>query len=155
MGGHAVAAWVARVDRAAVRNTQDVDLLVRRSDFEDVKIALTAVGFEYHQIAGVDCFIDGKDGSSRDAVHLIFANEKVRQNHPSPAADVSEVVSAGEFSVLSLNALVQMKLNSFRDKDRTHLRDLIDVGLVDATWLHQLQTEHRERLAQLLDDPDG
>jgi len=31
-GGNAVAAWVARVDRAAVRNTQDVDLLVRRSD---------------------------------------------------------------------------------------------------------------------------
>jgi hypothetical protein len=31
-GGNAVAAWVARVDRAAVRNTQDVDLLVRRKD---------------------------------------------------------------------------------------------------------------------------
>jgi len=27
-GGNAVAAWVARVDRAAVRNTQDVDILV-------------------------------------------------------------------------------------------------------------------------------
>ena len=26
-GGNAVAAWVARVDRAAVRNTQDVDIL--------------------------------------------------------------------------------------------------------------------------------
>jgi len=31
-GGNAVAAWVACVDRAAVRNTQDVDLLVRRKD---------------------------------------------------------------------------------------------------------------------------
>jgi len=27
-GGHAVAAWVSRVDEAAVRNTQDVDILV-------------------------------------------------------------------------------------------------------------------------------
>jgi len=35
-GGNAVAAWVSRVDRAAVRNTQDVDILVRRSDFEAV-----------------------------------------------------------------------------------------------------------------------
>ena len=38
--GNAVAAWVARVDRAAVRNTQDVDILVRRSDFDAVKTAL-------------------------------------------------------------------------------------------------------------------
>ena len=27
-----------------------------------------------------------------------------------------------------------MKLTSFRDKDRTHLRDLISVGLVDESW---------------------
>lgn len=39
-GGNAVAAWVARVDRAAVRNTQDVDILIRRSDFAAVKVAL-------------------------------------------------------------------------------------------------------------------
>ncbi|HEY3244992.1 MAG TPA: hypothetical protein VGM03_16750 [Phycisphaerae bacterium] len=32
VGGNAVAAWVARVDEAAVRNTQDVDLLLRRTD---------------------------------------------------------------------------------------------------------------------------
>ena len=38
-GGNAVAAWVARVDRAAVRNTQDVDILVRRADFAAVKVA--------------------------------------------------------------------------------------------------------------------
>ena len=29
-GGNAVAAWVSRVDEAAVRNTQDVDILLRR-----------------------------------------------------------------------------------------------------------------------------
>ena len=44
-GDNAVAAWVARVDRAAVRNTRDVDILVRRSDFDRVKLALEAVGF--------------------------------------------------------------------------------------------------------------
>jgi hypothetical protein len=42
-GGNAVAAWVSRVDRAAVRNTQDVDILVRRADFYAVKAALEAV----------------------------------------------------------------------------------------------------------------
>ena len=37
VGGNAVAAWVARVDEAAVRNTQDVDILLRRDDLEQAK----------------------------------------------------------------------------------------------------------------------
>ena len=49
VGGNAVAAWVARVDRAAVRNTQDVDILVRRIDFNSVKTTLESVGFTHHE----------------------------------------------------------------------------------------------------------
>ncbi len=154
-GGNAVAAWVARVDRAAVRNTQDVDILVRRSDFEAVKIALQSVGFEHHNIMDVDCFIDGPRGSPRDAVHLLFAGEKVRPNYPAPSPDVSEAVAADDYEVLSLEALVRMKLNSFRDKDRTHLRDLLDVGLIDDSWLPRLLPEHAARLQKLIDDPEG
>lgn len=154
-GGNAVAAWVARVDRAAVRNTQDVDILVRRSDFDAVKVALESVSFVYHLIDGVDCFIDGLNGSPRDAVHLIFAGEKVRPTNPLPAADVTDAVPAEEYTVLSLEALVRMKLNSFRDKDRMHLRDLLDVGLLDSSWPARLLPEHAARLQQLIDDPDG
>src|SRR5437016_1588410 len=32
VGGHAVASWVATVDEGAVRNTPDIDLLIRRAD---------------------------------------------------------------------------------------------------------------------------
>ena len=32
-GGNAVAEWVGRIDEDAVRNTRDVDLLIRRADF--------------------------------------------------------------------------------------------------------------------------
>ena len=39
-----------------------------------------------------------------------------------------------------------MKLTSFRDKDRTHLRDLIDVGLLDATWPARFPPELAARL---------
>jgi len=78
VGGNAVAAWVARVDRAAVRNTQDVDVLIRRSDFDAVQIALENVGFVYRSIVGVDCFLDFEDSHPRDAVHIIFAGEKVK-----------------------------------------------------------------------------
>jgi hypothetical protein len=48
-----------------------------------------------------------------------------------------------------------MKLTSFRDKDRTHLRDLIDVGLIDASWLSRYPKELATRLKELLDNPDG
>ncbi len=154
-GGNAVAAWVARVDRAAVRNTQDVDILVRRSDFDAVKAALESVGFVHHNIYGIDCFIDGPNGSPRDAVHLMFAGEKVRATYSAPSADVSEAVPAEDYAVLSLEALVRMKLNSFRDKDRMHLRDLLDVGLIDSSWLPRLMPEHAARLQQLIADPDG
>ena len=153
-GGNAVAAWVARVDRAAVRNTQDVDILVRRSDFDAVKIALEDVGFKHHELMGVDCFIDGPDGSPRNAVHLLYAGEKVRPQYATPSAEVTEIEHAEEYDVLALEALVRMKLNSFRDKDRTHLRDFISIGLVDATWIPTLLPD-AERLQQLLDDPDG
>lgn len=154
-GGNAVAAWVARVDRAAVRNTQDVDILVRRSDFDAVKVALEGVGFEHHNIMDVDCFIDGPQGSHRDAVRLLFAGEKVRSTHPAPSANVSDAVPAEDYQVLSLEALVRMKLNSFRDKDRTHLRDLLEIGLIDGSWLPRLLPAQAERLQQLIDDPDG
>jgi hypothetical protein len=88
-------------------------------------------------------------------VHLVYAGEKVRPDHATPSADVSEVAQADEYDVLTLEALVRMKLNSFRDKDRTHLRDLLEIGLVDLTWLPSLVPEHAERLQQLIDDPEG
>jgi hypothetical protein len=154
-GDQAVAAWVARVDRAAVRNTQDVDILVRRSDFDAVKVALEAVGFEHYNLMDVDCFIDGPDGSPRNAVHLLYAGEKVRPAYVAPSADVNESVSAEEYDVLSLEALVRMKLNSFRRKDQVHLQDMLSVGLIDRSLLPQLHPEHAAKLQQLIDDPDG
>src|SRR5438270_10106524 len=39
-GGNAVASWVATVDEGAVRNTRDIDLLVRRSDLPAIATAL-------------------------------------------------------------------------------------------------------------------
>jgi hypothetical protein len=54
-----------------------------------------------------------------------------------------------------LSALARMKLTSFRDKDRTHLRDLIEVGLLDASWVARLPSELGVRLQHLLDNPEG
>lgn len=154
-GGNAVAAWVGEVDEAAVRNTQDVDVLLRRGDLERAKAALAAAGFVYRHAASIDMFLDGAGAKARDAVHIVFAGEKVRADYLFAAPDVNESRSTPTCQVLALEALVRMKLTSFRDKDRTHLRDLIDVGLVDVSWVDRLPTELGERLQQLLADPDG
>jgi hypothetical protein len=106
-------------------------------------------------VAGMDAFLDGPRAKARDAVHVVFAREKVRPEYALEAPDVSESESAGAFTLLSLDALVRMKLTSFRDKDRMHLRDLLDVGLVDSGWLSRLPPELAPRLKSLLDDPDG
>src|SRR5438445_2858089 len=59
IGGNAVAAWVSRVDEAAVRNTQDVDLLLPRTDLDAATAALASVGFVRRHVAGIELFLDG------------------------------------------------------------------------------------------------
>jgi hypothetical protein len=155
IGGNAVAAWVGRVDPSAVRFTQDVDLLIDRADLDAVKSALAPAGFIYRHARSVDMFLDGPDARARDAVHVIFAQEKVRPEYALPAPDVAESEASSGFRVLRLDALVRMKLTSFRDKDRTHLRDMLDVGLIDESWKPQLNELLAGRLQELLDTPDG
>lgn len=155
IGGNAVAAWVASVDESAVRNTQDVDILLEREQLPSAIQALEAEGFLFRHVEGVDLFLDGPGARARDAVHVLFANEKVRPEYPEPTPGLTEALSMGDFRLLSLSALVRMKLTFYRDKDRMHLRDLIEVGLVDPSWPSQLPLELGRRLQALLDDPHG
>jgi hypothetical protein len=155
VGGNAVAEWVGRMDEAAVRNTRDVDIMIRRSDLEAAKVALEAAGFVYCQVLDVDMFLDGPNGRPKDAVHMIFAGEKVRAEYETPSPDIAESEPAAQFQVVALEALVRMKLNSYRDKDRTHLRDMIEVGLVNDSWPSRFPPQLATRLQHLLDTPDG
>ena len=58
-------------------------------------------------------------------------------------------MSAG-LPVVSLAGLVRMKLQSNRDQDRVHLRDMIDVGLVGRELLAALPPEFAKRSDLLL-----
>jgi hypothetical protein len=155
IGGNAVAAHVGRVDESAVRNTPDVDILLRRTDLEAAKTALTNAGFVYRHVNGIDEFLDGPRGKARDAVHVIFAGEKVRSVDPVPAPEIEESEATLLYRVVARESLVKMKLTSFRLKDRVHVLDMIGVGLVDETWLPRLHAELSSRLKELLDNPEG
>src|SRR5438093_1395924 len=117
VGGNAVASWVATIDEGAVRNTRDIDLLVRRSDLDAITAALEQAGFVSGELLDVVMFRDGAEGKPSEAVHLLFAGEKTRPNHPLPAPEIHTVNDPANFRVIALEALVTMKLMSNRDKD--------------------------------------
>lgn len=154
-GGNAVAAWVSTMDEAAVRNTPDVNILVRRDDLPRLIEVMEQAGFVYRRAAGIDMFLDGPEAKARDAVHVVFAGEKVRQEYLLPTASIEEAEKITHFRVLSLEALVRMKLTSFRLKDRVHLRDMLEVELIDQSWTAQYPPELAARLQELIDNPDG
>ncbi len=154
IGGNAVAAWVATVDPAAVRNTQDVDILLRRGDLDAAGRALGAAGFVHHETPGVDMFLDGPTAGPRDAIHVRFAGEKVRPTYAAASPDVSESVKPEAFRIIALEAIVRMKLTSYRRKDQVHLTDVLGVGLIDATWPARLPPDLAARLQRLIDTPD-
>jgi hypothetical protein len=116
---------------------------------------MEAAGFKQRQSMGVTMFLDGPEGKFRDAIHVLFAGEKVREEYLAPAARVEESEWLGQFRAISLEALVRMKLTSFRDKDRTHLRDMLEIELIDATWCQRFIPELAARLQDLINHPEG
>jgi hypothetical protein len=151
VGGQAVAIWVATKDPAAVRTTKDVDILLRRDDLPKARASALSAGMDYFEVMNVGMFLDHDDPNPRHGVHLVWAGEKVRPADPAAAPGVDEHVLLGAGRhVVSLAGLVRMKLTANRDHDRVHLRDLIDVGLVDRSFLDGLPVELAQRLEALL-----
>jgi anti-anti-sigma factor len=154
-GGHAVAAWVAQVDPAAVPNPKDVELLVCRRDWPRVLEVLPAAGFVHQLRAGAHRFLDGPGGSARSALRIVFAGEKARPDDLLPAPEVTETEAGPDFPVLPLEALVRMQLSSFGLKDKVHLLALLEAGLIDDSWRCRLAPELAARLEELAAERDS
>jgi hypothetical protein len=155
IGGNAVQHWVSQVDESVVRNTQDVDIIINEPDLERAIEVLGKEGFIFGRSSGVSLFLDGPNAKARDAVHVLFAGKKVREEYPAPVPEIDQYEMMADARTLPLDRLVGMKLTSNRDKDRVHIRDMISIGLIDATWLDRFSPVLRLRLQDLLEDPDG
>jgi hypothetical protein len=147
--------WVAQVDEAAVRNTRDVDIVLNRTDLASALSALEAAGFFFREVAGVPIFLDDPEAPPRDAVHIVFAGEKVLAEYPEPVPSIDDYERIQDVRTMKLESLVRMKLTSFRRKDQVHLLDMISVGLIDASWLDRFSPVLRLRLKELIDNPDS
>lgn len=155
IGGNAVAAWVATRDAGAVRNTQDVDILLRIEDADRATEFLVKYGFRREQVFDVTMFLDGPDGKPSQAIHIMWANRKVKAEYVSPSPDPEKSQDIDGKRIVDLHELVRMKLLSNRRKDQVHILDMIAVGLIDATWPARYESPLDDRLKTLLDDPEG
>jgi hypothetical protein len=48
-----------------------------------------------------------------------------------------------------------MKLTAYRRKDQVHLLDMLEVGLIDATWCDRLPPVLADRLRHVIATPEG
>jgi hypothetical protein len=155
-GGWAVAGWVATIDEDATRTTKDVDILLRREDLPAAIEAAAKGGFHYAEVAGVPMLLDGPDGLPKRAVHIVWANEIVRpgDSAATPDIDPQETSDSHPFPRVGLEGIVRMKLTAWRDHDRTHLRDMINIGILTASMVEWYEGELAERLQFLFDNPE-
>ena len=154
IGGNAVAAWVTRVDESAVRYTQDVDILLRRDELPAAKAALEKAGFVYRHAAGIDMFLEDRTRRSATPCMCSLRGKSTPGIRPAHAGR-GGIRGRRFLSVLTLEALVRMKLTSFRRKYQVHIQDLLGVGLIDASWLSRFPPELAARLKEILDTPEG
>jgi hypothetical protein len=149
IGGLAVLIHVEEADPAQTALTRDVDLMVRRSDLERIKQAAAKNGFRFRHTAGVDMLLYGSADSAKNAVHLIFSGEKVRPNQATPNPPIlpeKKVIHGREVLVVPVTDLVRMKLSSYRDKDRVHIRSMDAAGLITREVEEGLPDELHSRL---------
>ena len=150
-----MASWVATVDEGAVRDTRDVDLLGPSQRSARHHGRAGAGGFVRGEVLDVVMFRDGAEGKPSEAVHLLFAGEKLRAEHSLPMPEIQTIKDPAHFNVIALESLLLMKLMSHRDKDKMRLHDLIGVRLIDPSWLTKLPPELATRLQHILDTPDA
>ena len=154
VGGNAVFLWMEAHGEGGARFTPNVDLLISRADLPQATAALEAAGFV--AVTGTqDLFLDGPGGSLRTRLRLLIADEKVSESDLMPNPGCVNTVQIGGFRVLPLADLVLTKLNAYRIVDRVHLRDMLDVGLIDASWKDRYLPELADRLQSLIDTPNG
>jgi hypothetical protein len=154
VGGNAVRIYVAQVDKATVRATNVVDILIRQYHLGKIKQAMLQHGFHYRHTAGLDMFVEDESESARHAVHVVSVNQMMQPDDYEPNPGVEPAEYGDGVCPLRLEKLVRMKLNSFRLKDRVHLLDMIDNDLIDSPWPPKFPGPLGERLKHLVENPE-
>ena len=117
--------------------------------------AFKAAGFVHSYTFGINTFADGPQGKAREAERIFFAGEPVKPADPPPAPELTAAQMLDGYRIVDLDRLMTMRLTAFRLKDRVHLLDMNDAGLIDAATLERVPPVLRPRLEDLLAYPEG
>jgi len=123
--------------------------MVRREDLERITQASAQQGFRFRHAAVEDTLLYGDTNSAKNAVHLLFTGEKVRPNQATPNPPIKPErrhIHGKEVMVIPVADLVRMKLSSFRDKDRVHVRSMDAARLITPDVEKSLTPELLARL---------
>jgi hypothetical protein len=149
VGGLAVFLHVENADSTHSSLTRDIDILIERVDLGRVVAIAEKQGFRFRHSAGLDMLLYGETTSARNAIHLLFAGERVKESqleaHPG-IRPVKAGLHGQDFLVIPVADLVRMKLSSYRDKDRVHIRGMDAAGLITEEVEGALSEALRERL---------
>lgn len=151
IGGLAVLIHVEEANPEYSALTRDVDLMVRRDDLERVKQAAANRGYRFRHTAGLDMLLHSSSTHAKDAIHLLFAGERVRPGDlfatPALRPEMKRILGR-EVPVIAVPELVRMKLTSFRLKDQVHVKALEAAGLITPEVEAHLPVELLARLHQ-------
>lgn len=150
VGGLAVIIHVEEADPTHSMLTRDVDILIGRSDPEQVIAVAESQGFRFRHAAGEDMLLYGD--KAVNAVHLRFCGEKAKPSQmvPNPALSPErKMVKGQQVWVIPVAELVRMKLSANRDKDRVHIRSLDAASLITPDIERGLSPSLQARLQQV------
>jgi hypothetical protein len=152
VGGLAVLIHVEEASPEHSSLTRDVDLMVRRSDLDRIKEAASSGGFQFRHAAGIDMLVYGEASPARNAVHLIFSEEKVRPDYLAQTPAIvpeRKYIHGKDVLIISVADLLLMKLTSFRLKDQVHIKSLDAAGLITQNMESGLTPELAARLKHI------
>ncbi|MGO8672248.1 MAG: hypothetical protein ACLQVD_12885 [Capsulimonadaceae bacterium] len=153
-GGLAVLVHVEAADPEHSTLTRDVDLMVYRTDLEGIHAVAARNGFRFRHFDGENMLLYAETESARNAVHLIFSGEKERPNQATanpPIVPETMSILGKAANIIPVADLVRMKLSSFRDKDRVHVRSMDAAGLITPQVEQALPAELQTRLQHVRD----
>ena len=133
VGGLAVFLHVENADSTHSSLTRDIDIMIRRDDLARVVRIAEDYGFRFRHSMGEDMLLFGDTNSTRNAVRLLYAGEKVKATQLESHPHINPVrvgLHGQDFWVIPVLGLVRMKLSSYRDKDRVHVRSMDAAGLI-------------------------
>jgi len=149
VGGLAVFLHVENADSTHSSLTRDIDVMIRRHDLPRVVAIAEEHGFRFRHSAGMDMLLFGETNSARNAVHLLYVGEKVKATQLEPHPGIHPVragLHGQNFWVIPVLDLVRMKLSSYRDKDRVHVRGMDAAGLITSDVERGLSEDLQARL---------